>query len=74
MRKASGKAGVVAAGLECVDGLPGDLELVGQGALAPAVALSQRLEFVVHRLGVAPSSQAPADRSHEPPAPQVELT
>lgn len=46
-----GQTGVVASGLEGVDRLPGDVELVGEGSLAPLVELAERLQLVFHRLG-----------------------
>lgn len=44
------QAGVVATGLQGVDRLPGDLQPVGERALAPAVSLTQHLQLVLHRL------------------------
>ena len=55
------QARVVASGLDRIDGLAGDVQLVGQGALAPAVSLAQRLEVVQQRFW--PTTDAPTQPS-----------
>ena len=63
-----GQGGVVATGLQGVDRLAGDTQLLGEPSLSPAALGTQDLEIIPHRYRqVDHSIPTPKNRAHAPP-------